>query len=47
MKPIVAIYEKSLDKGNFTLNNWELCDKIGLKTQNMKVFDPIRGNLSF
>lgn len=47
MKPIAAIYAKSLVKGNFSLNNWELCDIIGFIRANMKVFDPILGNLSF
>ena len=47
MKPIAAIFAKSLAKGHFSLYNWELCDKIGFKRPNMKVFDPILGNLSF
>jgi hypothetical protein len=47
MKPFVAIYAKLLAKGNLSLNNWELCDKIGLKRPNLVVFDPILGILSF
>ena len=47
MEPFAAIYAKSLAKGNFPLNNRELCDKIGFKRPNMVVFDPIKGNLSF
>ena len=47
MKPFVAIYAKSLAKGNLSLNNWELCDKIAFKRPNMMVFDTKLGNLSF
>ena len=47
MKPFAAIYAKSLTKGNLSLNNWELGDKIGFKRPNMAVFDPIMDNLSF
>jgi hypothetical protein len=47
MKPFVAIYAKSLAIGNLSLNNWELCDKIGFKRPNIVVFEPIMGNLSF
>ena len=47
MKPFAAIYAKSLAKGNFPLNNWDLCKKIGFKRPNMVVFDPILGKLSF
>lgn len=36
MKPFAAIFAKSLAKGDFSLNNWELCDKIGFKRPNMK-----------
>ena len=44
-KPFAAIYVKSLAKGNLSLNNWELCGKIGFKRPNMVVFDLILGNL--
>ena len=47
MKPFDAIYAKTLAKGSLSLNNGELCDKIGFKRPNMVVFDPIMGNLSF
>ncbi len=41
MKLFAAIYAKYLAKSNLSLNNWELCDKIGFKRPNMVVIDSI------
>lgn len=47
MRLICAIDAKSIVRGKLSLNNRDLSEKIGFKQPNLKVFDPMFGNLSF